>query len=94
MKHRPESRWALFLVLEASLTESALAAIATSPSYASTGMAVFVHWCAPCLARVPGHPGTQSLQVKYAGKLPAVLARTEPTCHRRPSRYSCARGSY
>ncbi len=73
MKHRPESRWALFLVLAASLTASAQAAIATSPTSASTGKAVYEHWCAPCHAPGPGHPGTQSLQVKYAGKLPAVL---------------------
>ena len=34
--------------------------------------------CAPCHAPGPGHPGTQSLQLKYAGKLPpALLDRTD-----------------
>src|SRR5882724_1158255 len=37
------------------------------------GQAVYEHWCAPCHAPGPGHPGTQSLQVKYGGKTPAVL---------------------
>jgi len=38
-----------------------------------SGEAVYQHWCAPCHAPGPGHPGTQSLQVKYGGKLPSVL---------------------
>lgn len=37
------------------------------------GKAVYEHWCAPCHAPGPGHPGTQSLQLKYDGNLPAVL---------------------
>jgi mono/diheme cytochrome c family protein len=37
------------------------------------GEAVYEHWCAPCHAPGPGHPGTQSLQLKYNGSLPAVL---------------------
>jgi mono/diheme cytochrome c family protein len=37
------------------------------------GKAVYEHWCAPCHAPGPGHPGTQSLQLKYNGSLPAVL---------------------
>jgi mono/diheme cytochrome c family protein len=37
------------------------------------GKAVYEHWCAPCHAPGPGHPGTQSLQLKYQGKLPPVL---------------------
>ncbi|HEX3837267.1 MAG TPA: cytochrome c [Steroidobacteraceae bacterium] len=52
------------------------AAQAASPG----GKAVYEHWCAPCHAPGPGHPGTQSLQVKYQGKLPAVLLeRTDLT---------------
>lgn len=39
----------------------------------ASGQAVFEHWCAPCHAPGPGHPGTQSLQVKYGGKIPPVL---------------------
>jgi mono/diheme cytochrome c family protein len=75
MKRWPgsESRWALFLVLAAPLVVSAQTAGATSLTSASPGKAVYEHWCAPCHAPGPGHPGTQSLQLKYAGKLPPVL---------------------
>ena len=38
-----------------------------------SGEAVYTHWCAPCHAPGPGHPGTESLQVKYGGRMPAVL---------------------
>lgn len=40
---------------------------------AQSGRVVYEYWCAPCHAAGPGHPGTQSLQVKYGGKIPAVL---------------------
>lgn len=40
---------------------------------AEHGQSVYEHWCAPCHAPGPGHPGTQSLQFKYDGDLPAVL---------------------
>jgi mono/diheme cytochrome c family protein len=43
-----------------------------SPTVRS-GRVVYERWCAPCHAPGPGHPGTQSLQVKYGTKLPAVL---------------------
>lgn len=44
------------------------------------GKAVYEHWCAPCHAAGPGHPGTQSLQIKYDGSVPAVLMeRTDLT---------------
>jgi len=50
------------------------AAHAAPPAAAApSGQAVYEHWCAPCHAPGPGHPGTQSLQLKYAGKTPAVL---------------------
>jgi (+)-pinoresinol hydroxylase len=38
-----------------------------------TGEAVYDHWCAPCHATGPGHPGTESLQLKYDGQRSAVL---------------------
>ena len=41
------------------------------------GEAVYEHWCAPCHAAGPGHPGTQSLQIKYDGSLPAVLVERD-----------------
>ena len=51
------------------------AAWAAEPGVAAmpSGEAVYTHWCAPCHAPGPGHPGTESLQVKYGGKMPAVL---------------------
>jgi (+)-pinoresinol hydroxylase len=55
-----------FILLMAALAGAAQAA---SPD----GKAVYEHWCAPCHAPGPGHPGTQSLQMKYQGKLPPVL---------------------
>jgi mono/diheme cytochrome c family protein len=44
-----------------------------APSPTASGEAVYERWCAPCHAPGPGHPGTQSLQVKYGGRIPAVL---------------------
>jgi mono/diheme cytochrome c family protein len=41
------------------------------------GQAVFEKWCAPCHDAGPGHPGTQALQAKYDGQLPAELVRRE-----------------
>ena len=40
---------------------------AAEPEPLATGQAVYEHWCAPCHAPGPGHPGTQSLQLKYKG---------------------------
>ena len=55
------------------------AAQAAAPA-APSGEAVYTHWCAPCHAAGPGHPGTDSLQLKYGGKMPAVLIeRTDLT---------------
>lgn len=42
-----------------------------------TGEGVYQHWCAPCHAPGDGHPGTQSLAVKYSGSPPAVLLERE-----------------
>jgi mono/diheme cytochrome c family protein len=52
------------------------AALAQAPDLAR-GEAVYAHWCAPCHAPGPGHPGTQALQAKYIGDLPAVLVERE-----------------
>src|SRR3954462_8465345 len=58
------------LMAQTSLAQAAEpAAKAAAPS----GQAVYEHWCAPCHAPGPGHPGTQSLQLKSGGKTPAVL---------------------
>lgn len=37
------------------------------------GEAVFDDWCGTCHSPGPGMPGTQALQAKYGGNLPAVL---------------------
>jgi (+)-pinoresinol hydroxylase len=64
---------AFFIALAALLTSIAQAAEPANKAPASTGQAVYEHWCAACHAPGPGHPGTQSLQFKYGGKTPAVL---------------------
>jgi mono/diheme cytochrome c family protein len=69
---KSEPRGALLLVL-AALNLGAHAASAAAQTPGASGKAIYEHWCAPCHAPGPGHPGTQSLQVKYAGKLPPVL---------------------
>src|SRR6516165_2730254 len=72
-------RIALLSLLLAALTSAAQAANPPAATPAS-GQAVYQHWCAPCHAPGPGHPGTQSLQLKYGGKTPAVLLeRTDLT---------------
>jgi len=48
-------------------------ASAQSATDKERGQAVFDHWCAPCHAAGPGHPGTQGLEIKYGGSIPAVL---------------------
>lgn len=47
---------------------------AAVPKVAATrGEQVFDQWCASCHGRGPGHPGTQSLEVKYGDSMPAAL---------------------
>ncbi len=43
------------------------------------GRQVYAYWCAACHGRGPGHPGTQSLEVKYRGQLvpPALEDRSD-----------------
>jgi mono/diheme cytochrome c family protein len=57
------------LLAAATLAQAAEPAKPAAPS----GQAVYEHWCVPCHAPGPGHPGTQSLELKYGGKVPAVL---------------------
>jgi (+)-pinoresinol hydroxylase len=57
-----------------SLIAIALVALTSNAQAAEpSGETVYEKWCAPCHAPGPGHPGTQSLQMKYSGKTPAVL---------------------
>jgi mono/diheme cytochrome c family protein len=44
------------------------------------GEQVYARWCVHCHAAGRGNPGTESLQVKYRGNVPAVLLeRTDLT---------------
>jgi mono/diheme cytochrome c family protein len=53
---------------------------AQEPSQLERGEEVFGYWCATCHGPGPGMPGTQALQAKYSGNLPAVLTqRTDLT---------------
>jgi mono/diheme cytochrome c family protein len=60
----------------AALAGVVLAAKPAAPSRstdAANGARVYAYWCAECHARGPQHPGTQSLEIKYRGKVPAAL---------------------
>jgi mono/diheme cytochrome c family protein len=62
----------------------ALVAMGANPqsddSSIARGEAVYDYWCATCHSAGPGMPGTQALQVKYDGTLPALLVeRTDLT---------------
>jgi mono/diheme cytochrome c family protein len=71
-------RLTLFFAVLATLTSVAHAAEPAEKTPAAAGKVVYERWCAPCHAPGPGHPGTQSLQLKYGGKTPAViLERTD-----------------
>lgn len=65
------------IVLAAGLAVGAGAAAATAQEAKgdpAKGRAVYEQWCAACHDRGPGHPGTQSLEVKYRGTdVPAAL---------------------
>ncbi len=53
---------------------------ASSAAGTRAGEAVYNKWCSHCHNAGRGNPGTESLQVKYGGKLPAVLLqRTDLT---------------
>jgi mono/diheme cytochrome c family protein len=58
-----------------------LATMASAQDAAPNGEAVYDHWCAPCHAAGPGHPGTQGLQIKYRGTEtnPVLVDRTDLT---------------
>ena len=57
-----------------SAAQAATPSAAVGPAPVTpVGEAVYAHWCAPCHAAGPGHPGTESLQLKYGGQRPSVL---------------------
>jgi (+)-pinoresinol hydroxylase len=63
----------VLLILLAAGAAGAAAAQAAEPAPAVSGEAVYNRWCTHCHSPGRGNPGTESLQVKYGGKLPAVL---------------------
>lgn len=64
----------MFLVMFLSGSSFAVQAQSqTEQTPVVSGQAVYERWCSHCHAPGPGHPGTQSLQIKYGGKLPATL---------------------
>jgi mono/diheme cytochrome c family protein len=76
-------KWMLFgsFLLGALLVAGIFATLATAQDAAPSGEAVYEHWCAPCHAAGPGHPGTQGLQIKYRGTEinPVLVDRTDLT---------------
>lgn len=64
-----------FMIQPGATTHAAAPAVAAPP-----GEQVYGRWCVHCHAAGRGNPGTQSLQVKYGGRVPAVLLdRTDLT---------------
>ncbi len=75
---RPRRLMVPVLAVAAWLMPPLAAAAAASPVPA--GESVYARWCSHCHGDGRGNPGTQSLQVKYGGKVPAVLLeRTDLT---------------
>lgn len=64
-----------------TLCVAVLVAGAATPVFAADGgrgdplrgKPVYDKWCLPCHDAGRGHPGTESLQFKYQGSMPAVL---------------------
>lgn len=46
---------------------------AATATQVAQGEQVYARWCVHCHAAGRGNPGTESLQVKYRGNVPAVL---------------------
>ena len=77
---RTSERWvaaglALALIGSGSLTPVRAQERPVTPVVTKTarGEQVFTYWCAPCHSPGPDMPGTQALQAKYGGKVPALL---------------------
>ena len=66
-----------FLVLNTMLRVPTIDEAQAQTAAGTRGQVVYDKWCAPCHAPGPGHPGTQSLEIKYRGELPAVLTERE-----------------
>lgn len=44
------------------------------PAQIERGRAIYQQWCVSCHGAGPGHPGTQALEFRYQGAVPAALA--------------------
>jgi mono/diheme cytochrome c family protein len=71
---------AMALLLVVALWQPAGSTLAAEPAATAPGTGgvaageqVYARWCVHCHASGRGMPGTQSLQVKYNGRVPAVL---------------------
>jgi hypothetical protein len=62
----------VWLALSSAVQAAAPSASVSPAPVTPVGEAVYAHWCAPCHAAGPGHPGTESLHC-YGGQRPAVL---------------------
>lgn len=63
----------LFAFTVVSVTVGSPLAAQEADDLAERGNVVFQHWCAPCHAPGPRHPGTSALEVLYKGVKPAPL---------------------
>jgi mono/diheme cytochrome c family protein len=65
----------IFLVLGSlAALQGATAAEPAASGDPTQGKGIYDYWCSNCHGRGPGHPGTQSLEIKYRGqKVPAPL---------------------
>lgn len=76
-------KWMLFSAFlgGALFSLGLFATFAVAQDAAPNGEAVYNHWCAPCHAAGPGHPGTQGLQIKYRDTAinPVLVDRTDLT---------------
>ncbi|MGY0799022.1 c-type cytochrome [Lysobacter sp. A286] len=67
---------ALMLPFSASAQSAASGQSATpavDEAQLQQGKQLYQHWCSACHARGPGHPGTQALEARYGGAMPAAL---------------------
>lgn len=64
-------KWLLVVVVSATIATPLYAQ--DTDALVKRGNDVFQHWCAPCHAAGPRHPGTNALAILYKGTKPAPL---------------------
>ena len=66
--------WLLLLALAAPFGAAAQAGgSAAGETQLEQGKQLYQYWCSACHAPGPGHPGTQALEARLQGSMPAVL---------------------